>query len=1378
MLNYTYVEKGVTAPLSCDVSSKSQLSSSSADGLQCVMDASAGNGDCSRVFVEAPTCRSGPPALIGGPIPSFQKHQPQQKQPSQSQRPWLMKIAQRAPCVAASPGSAESSMVSGQQVHRWGQFGEGPRPVPQPPQPLPLPDATSFVDMSMENCVQNPSQQRVGPFHQVPPFVGMPPPGCGGLVPPLLAPAMLGTSGNGHNHQWRSTPRHYGYLSRSAPTAIATGPSTNDDAYIYHQIRQQMDEQNRYREHQQQQQHRYHQPHQVYHNFHHNSHHQQCFGGTINPSPPTFFYGEAPRTDERVMLPSDSAVSGGNKGIIPSYVDGRRCDTGDGSTSRETPPFFVEGSMRGPGVGQEDCSDALDRSVETEKSVAGPPGDSRYLNERRNSHGKNSNDGSRENNRTFGGTKHCSLDEGGHRGLPLHPNDAGKRCNQNACQYKSDGLFPLGENGGQGESYASTKINTTEKTNKLPGKVDEQGAAGCEVTAGQKTSQTDQGKPKAREGNLCISCNQELKPPALTMLGDHGHDTEMLHNQRQPYGEPTNLFGHTPTGVSPTCGPPAAEALGTKHHQGCSHKSPTAHRASQWEPVPPKDLQHYRSNIAVGIAYQGGYSCTESCASGERSGPVLLAGGGGHETVRSVAGNYMWKSPTSQHRRQPLEGSPTQMSGLTCGDGGGRATAQTPSSASPWSHARAPGHARHLPLHPPMYEQHGALEDLFDEGGADIPFEPQVYGNIVSFVCAVSPILLATRLVESPTASPKSATPGNEERTPSRGGHPPTFVEPLIPLRCIWESLDMPFACAVRLAQPVPLTPMRFPQETVVYSPFLSGFRLRFLESSATYAELKAMQSRSGDDSCNAFQRRPASGRTSPTCVCTGESGQGDTDHEPPLACTYPAITKSATGKDCATPRGSVETASTVRDGSEEMDDSSGVGWLTWGAAERPDQRSLVLEQVRDLAAQDPRYSVLLTANVTELDYQSWIAVLWRPVFDQNHCAKHNCGSFIVYYAPRPPRHEIAPLSQSSSALECMNKSWMSPVFRADRAALRWDMWAPSRREVSVAEQTTAQTPKSASPGCTAPLSPALSPSVAAGGIAAGGSAVVSNFEKPVDLNGSSADAAAAREASITSGVAHETTHTSPSLSFVDSTTNTASLGSHCGPTLQSADQPFYARIPVVGIIPNRCRADVWFMPCFRDGVPDPGHRRDIGATGVPPCGYYCAPLFLLTAALQLMSWNAVEEYERQLAKKVALHGGGGGDSSGLGTEGSASASVNGGGPPSGNAVAAGVSSFRAAQDEKPSGVKLLIDAAKYYRQYRESAHTDAQAGTPTPKLNLSGQEAGEVNGRCRTISPSVASNISSTPFTEPGAVVGGLPDFYQWAQFDGPLLKFAERYV
>ncbi|KPI88614.1 hypothetical protein ABL78_2282 [Leptomonas seymouri] len=394
----------------------------------------------------------------------------------------------------------------------------------------------------------------------------------------------------------------------------------------------------------------------------------------------------------------------------------------------------------------------------------------------------------------------------------------------------------------------------------------------------------------------------------------------------------------------------------------------------------------------------------------------------------------------------------------------------------------------------------------------------------------------------------------------------PSYCEPVITLKSIWQSFDNPFGCVVHLADPIYPAPMRPAEDELVYTPLLSGFRIRFHPASPAYKRLAAIRE------VRRQRRREESGATG--------GADGGTDN-----------TASSGGNDDSTA------------GSYAEED----GVLTWSAADRPNNRNIILEQITELARCDESYAVLLTATSADVDHQSWVALMWQPVFCGGHSAKHSCGTFLAFYLLRAPRHLFVPFANKSDGA-AMNSSWSSPVFRGDRAALSFDLWSLQRQYH------------------------------------------VARWVSPLPITHITATLSAVREeddatSSVSASRGRLSWEEGP-VGCASNTTESHSLSNNGDSRVRQRDlmgrgiveggggvgaAPTCVRVPLVGLIPNRCRSEVWFKAIYDTNAPINMHRNaSNGASGGGNNAgetVYHAPLFLMVTALQLMCWDAYKEW-------------------------------------------------------------------------------------------------------------------------------------------------------
>ncbi|KAG5476766.1 hypothetical protein CUR178_03951 [Leishmania enriettii] len=469
----------------------------------------------------------------------------------------------------------------------------------------------------------------------------------------------------------------------------------------------------------------------------------------------------------------------------------------------------------------------------------------------------------------------------------------------------------------------------------------------------------------------------------------------------------------------------------------------------------------------------------------------------------------------------------------------------------------------------------------------------------------------------------------------------PSYCEPIMTLKSIWQSFDNPFGCVVRLAEPIYPAPMRPAEGELVYTPLLSGFRIRFHPASPAYKRLASLRE-------VRRQRRREE-------AATGESAGVSAEMERAAAgCCHSA-------------------------GSYAEED----GVLTWSAADRPNNRSIIVEQMVELAKCDESYAELLTATTADIDHQSWVALMWQPVFCGGHSSKHSCGTFLAYYLLRAPRHLFIPFADKSEGA-AMNSSWNSPVFRGDRAALSFDLWSLKRhyhvaRWVSPPPMTDIMTalsvggeddvPDNASSSCASTSRGRNSWEEGQTGCASNRTtescALSANGDSRLRLRDFYAGCSGACAAA---GAGSSNTTVAGAVKAPYITTGTANSAT----SPATATTAMYARIPLVGLIPNRSRSEVWYKPVYDTSLMSM-HSRNGGSGGVmggdgtgpgvvggggvgmgtsnglggvgggsgvggnvgssgdhSGLNTFYAPLFLIVTALQLMCWDAYVEWERK----------------------------------------------------------------------------------------------------------------------------------------------------
>nr|CAJ2475319.1 unnamed protein product [Leishmania braziliensis] len=463
-----------------------------------------------------------------------------------------------------------------------------------------------------------------------------------------------------------------------------------------------------------------------------------------------------------------------------------------------------------------------------------------------------------------------------------------------------------------------------------------------------------------------------------------------------------------------------------------------------------------------------------------------------------------------------------------------------------------------------------------------------------------------------------------------------SYCEPVVTLKSIWQSFDNPFGCVVNLAEPIYPAPMRPAEGELVYTPLLSGFRIRFHPASSAYKRLAALR-----EVRRQRHREEAA---------AGEGAGASTMDE-----------RAATSVEGAARGGSSYHAT----GPYAEED----GVLKWSATDRPNNRNIIVEQIVELAKCDESYAELLTATTADVDHQSWVALMWQPVFCGGHSSKYSCGTFLAYYLLRAPRHLFIPFAYKSEGA-AMNSSWSSPVFRGDRAALSFDLWSLQRhyhiaRWVSPPPMTHIMATLSVdgeddeadntTSSCASTSRGRNSWEEGQTGCASNRTTESFGFSTNGDSRVRLRDVYAG-SASVGGGIdLHATT----------GTTNAAT----CPATAKTT----YVRIPLVGLIPNRCRSEVWFKPMYDaslmgmrqhcgggGGVMGGGDGAGAGVSGGgvgmgssngfggagsggsgvggnagnsgDHAGLYAfyAPLFLIVTALQLMCWDAYNEWEHK----------------------------------------------------------------------------------------------------------------------------------------------------
>ncbi|CCD11972.1 unnamed protein product, partial [Trypanosoma congolense IL3000] len=477
MLNYSCLEKTLPAPLSCDASSKSQLSSSSADGFQCVLDPSSGQGDALKAFPETLGCRSVHPVVRGAQNLGFH-HQ---------HTMWPQESPPLGPSRSAPTGLPMPSAVVGQQQPRWCPMGECQRSMPPPP-PLPVPTAPSLLDAAPDNRLPNPMQQRIELLHQPMPFNAMHPQSSTGMVTQFMQPTMSDGISNGPCPQWQSGPFLYDCPSRFVPAPLPSAPYTNEKAYHYphpqqqqivndrlweHNLHQQQRQQpNRHHLHAQFHHHHHHhhyyyhyqQQQQGYHCSHHNVYHPHAVSRVVNPSPPMFLYREGGRSDGPGAVLVEGGACGGNDGPSQPRVESGKygsSDCNDSESRRKDASSRAQRGRHNSGVPQDDNSDALDQSAEMDKSTVDSRGSFRCVGSGEFEHSYVSNSRSRGSNKSRSGkstTAPASCSTGGDSNQIHAPQQGGSTIsvNQDTHRQRCGGQVTVGGSDKEEEYDLST----------------------------------------------------------------------------------------------------------------------------------------------------------------------------------------------------------------------------------------------------------------------------------------------------------------------------------------------------------------------------------------------------------------------------------------------------------------------------------------------------------------------------------------------------------------------------------------------------------------------------------------------------------------------------------------------------------------------------------------------------------------------------------------------------------------------------------------------------------------------------------------------------------------------------------------------------------
>ncbi|TPP52056.1 hypothetical protein CGC20_5365 [Leishmania donovani] len=647
--------------------------------------------------------------------------------------------------------------------------------------------------------------------------------------------------------------------------------------------------------------------------------------------------------------------------------------------------------------------------------------------------------------------------------------------------------------------------------------------------------------------------------------------------------------------------------------------------------------------------------------------------------------------------------------------------------------------------------------------------------------------------------------PAQADRTHYWDFSGPSYCEPVMTLKSIWQSFDSPFGCVVNLAEPIYPAPMRPAEGELVYTPLLSGFRIRFHPASPAYKRLTALRE-------VRRQRRREEAAASESVGVSAEDEHATTGVE-----------------GVARGGGSSHTA-----GSYAEED----GVLTWSATDRPNNRNIIVEQIVELAKCDESYAELLTATTADVDHQSWVALMWQPVFCGGHSSKHSCGTFLAYYLLRAPRHLFVPFADKSEGA-AMNSSWNSPVFRGDRAALSFDLWSLQRhyhvaRWVSPPPMTHIMTalsvdgeddePDNGSSSCASTSRGRNSWEEGQTGCASNRTTESFAFSTNGDSRLRLRDAymGSTGAGAVVGGESSSTT-IAGAVAAPHTTTGTANAAA-C-PTRAKAST--YVRIPLVGLIPNRCRSEVWFKPVYdaslmdvhrhgggSGGVMGGGDGVGAGASGVGAgmgasnglggAGGAAAAL----EAMWLMCWDAYNEWERKSPTCAAAAGRPSAFSEVRRDAGDSEAAIGGASEATAGAGTGGGNPSRGAATHRRNpwssyvakGVELMTDAARQYRAVREVANLDGSAeegtsgcavvfssggcaattsegciGSAEEKRPVDGDKsvAKQQRGGCAVVAGGTSSSLC-----DPAArVIAGLLDYYQWAQYDTSLTALAAAY-
>lgn len=235
-------------------------------------------------------------------------------------------------------------------------------------------------------------------------------------------------------------------------------------------------------------------------------------------------------------------------------------------------------------------------------------------------------------------------------------------------------------------------------------------------------------------------------------------------------------------------------------------------------------------------------------------------------------------------------------------------------------------------------------------------------------------------------------------------------------------------------------------------------------------------------------------------------------------------------------------------------------GDIVWLATEKPENRPPLYDQMEMLGRD--MYPALLEACNTDFTPSSWFAVLWQPIHCHNHSPQRSAGSFILYYMLNPPGQCVCSGAAGSDTHSVDAKSLQ---LTPSTAVLKYD-GKPFRSGGVLAASSVA------APASGIPAAPGFG---------------------------------AAPPASSSSQCSDTSNHSPALPPSEDSGEHVSAWSAHVAED-ESDEGAAWVRAPIVGMIPYRLRADVWFASKQRF----PPHREQFS---------HVAPLFLIAAAMQLM---------------------------------------------------------------------------------------------------------------------------------------------------------------